>query len=146
MTWNGRIIRSEEMVERATRSINVVAEFGMDGGAAPPVGMFVQASIRGKILSNIVRVPHSAMINGDNILLAKGGRLDIRPVEVLRTEASVVIVQGGSAEGEVPTGAEMVITPPNSPVQNRRIAIERMVGEESGSAGVEKEAETESEE
>ena len=44
---------------------------------------------------------------------------------------------------EVPAGAEMVITPPNSPVQNRRIAIERIEGEESGSAGVEKEAETE---
>ena len=146
VTWNGQIIRSEEMVERATRSINVVAEFGTEGREAPPVGMFVQASIRGKILSNVVRIPHAAMINGDNVLLARKGRLDIRPVEVLRTETGMVIVKGGSAEGEVPTGAEMVITPPNSPVQNRRIMIERIEGEGSSPDEEEKEAETESRE
>jgi len=144
VTWNGRIIRSEGMVERATRSINVVAEFGTDGGEAPPIGMFVQASIRGKILSRVVRVPHAAMINGNNVLFAKEGRLDIRPVDVLRTESSAVIVQGGPGEGEVPAGAEMVITPPNSPVQNRRIRIERIAGEESDSGGDAKKAETES--
>jgi len=138
VNWNGRIIRSEEMVERTTRSINVVAEFGTDGGDAPPIGMFVQAFIRGKTLSEVVRVPRSAMIDGDNVLLAKEGRLDIRPVEVLRTETAEVIVRGGSAKGEVPAGAQIVITPPNSPVQNRRIAIEEPAGGESNTESEEK--------
>ena len=146
VNWNGRIIRSEEMVERTTRSINVVAEFGTDGGDAPPIGMFVQAFIRGKTLSEVVRVPRSAMIDGDNVLLAKEGRLDIRPVEVLRTETAEVIVRGGSAKGEVPAGAQIVITPPNSPVQNRRIAIEKPVGEESDTESEEKGAVREREE
>jgi RND family efflux transporter MFP subunit len=146
VNWNGRIIRSEEMVERTTRSINVVAEFGTDGGDAPPIGMFVQAFIRGKTLSEVVRVPRSAMIDGDNVLLAKEGRLDIRPVEVLRTETAEVIVRGGSAKGEVPAGAQIVITPPNSPVQNRRIAIEEPAGGESDTESEEKGEEREREE
>ena len=146
VNWNGRIIRSEEMVERTTRSINMVAEFGTDGGDAPPIGMFVQAFIRGKTLSEVVRVPRSAMIDGDNVLLAKEGRLDIRPVEVLRTETAEVIVRGGSAKGEVPAGAQIVITPPNSPVQNRRIAIEEPAGGESDTESEEKGEEREREE
>ena len=146
VNWNGRIIRSEEMVERTTRSINVVAEFGTDGGDAPPIGMFVQAVINGKTLPEVVRVPRSAMIDGDNVLLAKEGRLDIRPVEVLRTEAAEVIVRGGAAEGEVPAGAQIVITPPNSPVQNSRIAIAKPGREESDTEPEEKGAGREREE
>ncbi len=124
LRWKGKIIRSEEMVERTTRSINVVAEFGMDGSDVPPIGMFVDVEIKGVALPGVVRVPRTAMVDGKKVLLVENGRLDIRPVLVVRTEAEVVIVNGGAADGEVPAGAQIVITPPNAPVQDGRVKVE----------------------
>ncbi len=129
LSWKGRIVRSEEMVERATRSINVVAEFGMDGSGVPPIGMFVDVAIEGRTLDDVVRVPRSAMIDGDKVLLVRNGCLDIRPVRVVRTEAEIVIVNSGAGEGEVPSGAQIVVTPPNAPVQDERVVVEEPVGQ-----------------
>ena len=133
VTWSGRIVRSEEMVERSTRSINVVAEFGSGGEEVPPVGMFVQASIRGRVLPGIISVPHSAMIDGSKVLLVERDRLHIRPVKIVRTEEELVMVKEGSGEGELPEGSEIVVTPPGSPVQNQRVSVARLLTEGSGS-------------
>lgn len=137
VTWTGRIVRSEEMVERATRSINVVAEFGYGGEDVPPVGMFIQASIRGRVLSEIMRVPHTAMIDGSKVLLVEKDRLDIRPVKIVRTEEEFVLINGGSADGELPEGSAIVVTPPGSPVQNQKVRVARFLTGESGSPGSE---------
>ena len=137
VTWNGRIVRSEEMVERSTRSINVVAEFGAGGEAVPPVGMFVEASIRGRVLPEVIRVPHSAMIDGNKVLLVEEERLDIRPVKVLRTEEEFVLVNGGSAVGELPEGSAIVVTPPSSPVQSQKVTVARFMTAERSSSGSE---------
>ena len=128
LSWKGRIVRSEEMVERTTRSINVVGEFGMDGSSVPPIGMFVDVAIKGVTLPDVVRIPRSAMIDGRKVLLVREGRLDIRPVKVVRTESEVVIVNGGSDDGEVPKGAQIVITPPNAPVQGEQVVVEDSAG------------------
>ena len=122
---------------RSTRSINVVAEFGAGGEAVPPVGMFVEASIRGRVLPEVIRVPHSAMIDGNKVLLVEEERLDIRPVKVLRTEEEFVLVNGGSAVGELPEGSAIVVTPPSSPVQSQKVTVARFMTAERSSSGSE---------
>ena len=119
--WAGKIIRSEEIVERSTRSINVVAEFGADGTEVPPVGMFVQASILGKTIPKAVRIPRSGVVDGGKVLLVKNGRLNIRPAKILWTEFSHVVVRGGDGEREIPEGSVVVTTPPSPLIQNTRV-------------------------
>ncbi|MDG2488070.1 MAG: efflux RND transporter periplasmic adaptor subunit [Roseibacillus sp.] len=134
--WIGEIMRSEEIVERSTRSINVVAEFGGDGEGVPPIGMFVQASIQGKTISDAVRIPRSGVVDRDKVLLVENGRLAIRPAKVLWTESSHVIVRGGDGDGEIPGGATVVTTPPSPLVQNTRVREElAKAGSEGDSAG-----------
>ena len=133
--WSGEIIRSEEIVERATRSINVVAEFGADGAEVPPLGMFVQASIRGKTIADAVRIPRSGLVDGGKVLLVKNGRLDIRPAKILWTEVSHVVVRGGDGEREIPEGSIVVTTPPSPLIQNTRVLAQpAKTGRESDSS------------
>ena len=134
--WAGEIIRSEEIVERSTRSINVVAEFGKNGKRVPPLGMFVQASIMGKTIPDAVRIPRSGVVDGDKVLLVKNGRLDIRPATILRTEASHVIVRGGDEEGEIPEGSTVVTTPPSPLIQNTRVDEEPAAISSEGDSAV----------
>jgi RND family efflux transporter MFP subunit len=127
--WRGILLRSEEMVERSTRSINVVAEF--DEPDVPPIGMFVKARITGIVVPEVVKVPRAAMLNGSEVLLVKDGRLEFRAVEVMRTEREVVIVRKGLRGGE-----QIVTTPPNAPLPGGRVEVldgkEKEAGEAPG--------------
>ena len=80
--------------------------------------LFVKASISGISVPRVVKVPRAAMIDGDKVLLVREGRLEIRPVEVLRTQEDVVIVKDGIEEGEL-----IVLTPPNAPKQGDPVNV-----------------------
>jgi RND family efflux transporter MFP subunit len=121
VSWTGRMVRSEEIVERSTRSINVVVEFGDGTGSSPPIGMFVQATVTGVSIPEVVEVPRVAMLNGGEVLLVKEGRLEFRSVDVLRTEADVVLVTEGLLGGEL-----IVLTPPNAPVPGGRVLVKEV--------------------
>ncbi|NIP95675.1 MAG: efflux RND transporter periplasmic adaptor subunit, partial [Akkermansiaceae bacterium] len=82
-SWDGNLVRSEEIVESTTRSINVVAEFGRNGGEAPPIGMFIEADISGISLPEVVEVPRTAVRRGSEVLLVdQNDALQFRKVEV----------------------------------------------------------------
>ena len=137
--WIGNIARSEEIVERSTRSINVVAAFGDGGEEVPPIGMFVQASIRGQIIPDAVRIPRSGFVEGSKVLLVVDDRLDIRRATVLWSEASHVIVRGGDGEGEIPEGSIIVTTPPSPLIQNTRVRAVLSKSQTEGSTVTERE-------
>ncbi|HCQ37627.1 MAG TPA: hypothetical protein DIV39_00605, partial [Verrucomicrobiales bacterium] len=70
------------------------------------------------------------------VLLVENGRLDIRPAKVLWTEASHVIVRGGDGDGEIPSGATVVTTPPSPLVQNTRVREEPAKAGSEGDSSV----------
>lgn len=130
--WEGELIRSEQIVDRDSRSIYVVALFGEEGRPAPPIGMFVKAEIEGQELKNVVRVPRVAMLNRNEVLLvSKEDKLTFAKVSVRRTEREHVLVGSGLEEGE-----NIVVTPPNSPVPGLEVKI---VGSPEDKAKPEKE-------
>jgi RND family efflux transporter MFP subunit len=135
LTWTGALVRSEEIVERGTRSLNVVAEFGREGGEVPLIGMFVKAVIDGISLPNVVEVPRAAMLNGSEVLMVDAeGKLEFRRVEVMRTAPEAVIVTSGLKEGE-----RMVITPPSTPMPGVPVKVMTEPEEDSGEEQKEKE-------
>ncbi len=112
-TWLGRVVRTEGEIDPRSRMVHVVARvedpYGVksarDAGneEKPPlaVGLFVQASIEGRIAENVIVVPRYAMRDNDHILVVDGkDRLYTRKVEVLRFDGSEVLIRSSLAADE----------------------------------------------
>ena len=116
-SWSGTVIRSEEVVDQATRSINVVVRF--EGEDTPPPGLFVNAGIEGRTLEGRFVLPRSAMLDAKRVLLVtKEGTLEFREVQVERTEAESVVISGGLKEGE-----RVCLTTLSTPVTGMKVAV-----------------------
>jgi len=99
--WQGRIVRTEGEIDARSRFVHVVARVGNDGLQAPlPVGLFVQARIRGRMARGVAVVPRSALHDGQVLVVDDEDRLRFRDVEVLRVEGDDAFLAGGLSDGE----------------------------------------------
>ncbi len=108
-TWRGWIARSLAEVDPRGRMARVVVEvadpYGRNGNdnAKPElaVGSFVEVSLEGAVLSDVVVVPREALRDGDTVwLMTDESTLRIVPVEVARRERDALLVSSGLAGGE----------------------------------------------
>ena len=104
--WDARIVRSEGVVDETSRVTYAVAEildpYRLAAEGEPlPVGTFVSATIQGREVENVIRVPR-IIIRGSNELLFVDdeNRIRIRPVEILRSDAEYAYIRGGASPGE----------------------------------------------
>jgi RND family efflux transporter MFP subunit len=106
-SWNGRIVRVEGEIDRASRMVNVVAQvedpYGKHGGDDPlplAVGMFVEAEIMGSLVANAMVVPRTAL-RGERVLVVdEEDRLRFRDVDVLRVDRGFAVIVGGLGAGD----------------------------------------------
>jgi RND family efflux transporter MFP subunit len=106
LQWQGELIRLEAEFDERSRMLYGVARLRMDANgedALPvPVGMFVQAEIRGRKVDQIIRLPRSAMRDDNQVLVVDpDNRLRFRQVSVLRLEHDNMLVDGGLDDGEL---------------------------------------------
>lgn len=103
-SWDGKLTRTEAEIDARSRMLYGVAVVENNSAREQPpliVGLFVNASIRGREVENVVRLPRSAMRDGSQVLVVdESNRLHFRQVDVLRIEHDEVIVQGGLIAGE----------------------------------------------
>ena len=104
-TWQARLVRLEQRVDEQTRVFFMVAEVEAPYDQAKhswplSVGLFVEASIRGQEIPQAVRLPRSALHNGDAVFVLKEGSMRKRDVTVLRREQDSVIVGEGLFGGD----------------------------------------------
>lgn len=107
-TWTGFVHRTGGEIDARTRMLDVVVRVAdpYGKGAAPDgtplsVGMFVEATIEGRVLAEAIIVPRAALINESQIAVANGeGRLELRDVDVLRTSREEAVLGGGVAAGD----------------------------------------------
>jgi RND family efflux transporter MFP subunit len=106
--WKGTIVRAEGEIDRRTRQVTLIASVAapFDDGGDPlrqplSVGMFVDATIRGRAFDNVLTLPRSA-VRADNTILVLDieNRLHARSIRVLRKERDVIHVEGGLEAGE----------------------------------------------
>ncbi len=108
-TWHGEIVRSAAAINSQTRQINVIAELkdpfgeGADGDAPMAPGLFVNATILGETLENILIAPRAALRGGDKLYvgLPEAGKLSIRDAEVIYSDPNGAYLSGGAIEGEM---------------------------------------------
>jgi multidrug efflux pump subunit AcrA (membrane-fusion protein) len=82
-----------------------------------PVGLFVQASIRGREVSNIIRLPRSVIRDNNQVLIVdEDNRLHFRTVTILRLEHDEVLIQSGLQDGEI-----VCLSPMQTVVEGMRV-------------------------
>ena len=103
--WFGRIVRTEAEIDAMSRMVHAVARIraGEDGNnMSPPVGLFVQADIEGRLVDNVCVLPRSALRNDSQVLIIDtDNRLHYRTVEILRIYRDEIYITNGLSGGEV---------------------------------------------
>lgn len=105
--WQAKIIRTEGVVDEASRLIYAVAQvvdpyavLGKSTQKELKIGTFVEAAIQGLAAENVVVLPRF-VLRADNTVLAldEADKLQILPVEVLRSEPKKVYISTGIEDG-----------------------------------------------
>jgi RND family efflux transporter MFP subunit len=104
--WQARLVRSEGVLDAKTRNMTLVASIRgaalvADDGQALLPGTFVTASITGRDIADVVRLPRTALHSARSVFLVDAdGRLQEREVELLEVTDDYILVAGGIAAGE----------------------------------------------
>ena len=121
--WSGRIVRTEGEVDAETRTLNLVARvdnpYGRQGDRPPlAVGMFVEATVRGRTMDGVVELPRVALRDGESprLLVVEGDRLVFRPVTVQRRQGDSVFVSSGLSDGDL-----VCVSPLEAPTDGMRV-------------------------
>ncbi len=127
--WQGIVARLEPEIDRATRMAGLIVEVSepwseeRDDSTPPLVpGTFVKVEIKGKEFGGVAILPRGAVANGDVVYLDQAGRLEIRPVSIMRTGQGLAYVNKGIEAGEL-----IILSPLAAPVEGmlvRHIPLE----------------------
>ncbi len=105
LLWEGQLVRLEAQIDELSRMVYGVARLRLeDDEESPllPVGMFVQAEIRGRKVENVIRLPRSAMRDNNQVLVVDAdNRLHFRQISLLRLEHDDILVSSGLKSGEL---------------------------------------------
>ncbi len=99
-TWNGRVTRMEAQVDQASRMVHVVIEVARPydtSGGRPALlpGSFVDVTISGRVIEQVVSIPRHAIREGGNVWLFDDGVLKVQEVQVLRQDRQLTLVSAG---------------------------------------------------
>lgn len=141
--WRAELVRSEGVVDEATRLTHLVARIDdpyallNSQGRALPMGTFVQARIQGRALDGLMQLPRSALRDGDRLFVANDeDQLEIREVTVVRSTPQQVYLRGGVNEGD-----RVIVTAIQAPLPGMALrvrdaapeGVSRLLGSESQS-------------
>ena len=106
--WQGRVVRTEGIIDVNSRILYVVAElkgeelFSSDGGTPITIGQFVSAQIEGRSFDNVVKLPRESLRQGNQVLIVdKDNKLRTRIVEVLEANNDYIVVASGVEDGDM---------------------------------------------
>jgi multidrug efflux system membrane fusion protein len=107
-SWDGRVVRTEGALDPRTRMTHVVARVDDPYARAPDsdrpplsIGLFVEASIEGRVAQGVFEIPRRALRHGSELLVVDSeDRLRVRRVDVLRSDRDRSWLRSGVAAGE----------------------------------------------
>ena len=126
--WSASVVRSEGVVNELNRSQYVVARVSdpyrlnqsLTATASPLlVGTFVTATLKGKILSNVFKVPRSALLQGSKVAVVdKMQRMQINSVDVVSSDEGYYYLSKGLKEG-----AEVIVSAIGTPIEGIKLEV-----------------------
>jgi RND family efflux transporter MFP subunit len=130
--WDAQVVRSEGVVDERSRVTYAVARIDdpyrlHSDGAPLPIGTFVSASIVAPDTVDVIRVPRGAIRGADELIFVDDdNRLEIRSVDILRTDAKYAYLQSGAEDGE-----RISITSIEAPSNGMMVRTSNDVGNET---------------
>jgi RND family efflux transporter MFP subunit len=128
--WDAQIVRSEGVVDersRVTYSVaSVVDPYKLhEPGTALPIGTFVAATISGSNTVDVIRVPRVAIRGSNQLLFVDAeNKIEIRSVEILRTDTQFAYISGGAQAGE-----RITVTAIEAPTNGMSVRTEESISE-----------------
>jgi multidrug efflux system membrane fusion protein len=126
--WSASLVRSEGVVNELNRSQYVVARVSdpyrlnqsLKANAVPLlVGTFVTATLKGMVLSNVFKVPRSALLQGSRVAVVdKMQRMQINSVDVVSSDEGHYYVSKGLKEG-----AEVIVSAIGTPIEGLKLEV-----------------------
>ncbi|MPY23119.1 efflux RND transporter periplasmic adaptor subunit [Shewanella psychropiezotolerans] len=108
VTWIGTIVRSEGVIDAENRMVYLVAEIKdpylrmnrKEGQLPLKYGSFVTAVIKGRTVDGIVQLPRHLVRNGSVAVVSSDNVIEIREVNVVRTDIDSVYIKDSLIDGE----------------------------------------------
>lgn len=120
--WEGRIMRTDAAYDTQTRALFAIAEVidpygeGASSNGVPLApGLFVDATVEGKTLENVIVIPRDGLRVDDEVYVVDDkGKAEIRKVSVLDTNPVRAVLSSGVA------ARELVVL---SPMERSRVSL-----------------------
>lgn len=125
--YTARIVRTEGEIDRSSRSAYLIAEVkaGEGGAMGLQPGLFVKASIRGRTIPHLARIPFSAFVGLDQVaIVAPDNTLQFREVTVVFRDEDAVYISDGLEENDLVSLTEL-----SAMIKGQKVAPKRAVPE-----------------
>ena len=103
-SWTAQLMRSEGDISTTSRFLYVIAEVSNstnENGMRLPVGLFVNATIQGRTVDELVSIPRTALRSGNNVMVIdESNRLRFREVQIFRLSETYALISEGLNSGE----------------------------------------------
>lgn len=107
-TWSARLVRTEAAIDTNSRMVYAVARINSSDNdpdshelTLPPIGLYVEAEIQGRVEDDIVVLPRTALRENNQVVVVREGKLRFQTVSVTRIYGEHVYVDGGLKQGEL---------------------------------------------
>lgn len=121
--WQGEIVRTDSRFDSDTRVLFAYVEvkdpFGPQREMPLAPGLFVDASVTGQSLPNVVTIPRAALRGEDRVYVAKDDdTLTIRTVTVLSSNRNRVVIGAGLSAGDA-----VITSPIRGVTEGKKISL-----------------------
>ncbi|MGI2853734.1 efflux RND transporter periplasmic adaptor subunit [Shewanella algae] len=108
VTWNGKVVRSEGVIDPDNRMVYLVAEVQdpylrkqkLSDQLPLKYGSFVNAVIKGRTVDGLVKLPRYMVRNQHVAVIDKDNKIEMRQVNVVRTDLEYVYIKDSLKDGE----------------------------------------------
>jgi RND family efflux transporter MFP subunit len=110
-SWSGKLVRTEAVIDANSNTVQTIirvkqpdaATTSMKNTEIPlPIGLYVKASIEGRLVDDLIALPRSVIRNNNQVLVVDAeNKMYYRDVEIYRLEEERVLISGGILPGEL---------------------------------------------
>ena len=110
--WQGQLIRTEGAIDKSAQQLYVVAKINdpykstSENQYPVKIGQYVKAKINGKVASQVLVIPNSAIYQGSYVYVVENGTLQRKNIALAWQNAQQGIVKKG-----LEAGSQLVLTP-----------------------------------
>jgi len=109
--WSGKLVRTEAVIDANSNTVQTIIRVKQPEANASsmnknaeiplPIGLYVQATIQGRRVDDLIALPRSVIRNNNQVLVVDAeNKMYYRDVEIYRLEEDRVLISGGILPGE----------------------------------------------